>query len=1441
MKPVKLIMSAFGPYASETAIDFEIFGGQGLYLITGDTGAGKTTIFDAIAFALYGEASGDVRRADMFRSKYAKEDVPTFVIFTFDYRNKRYTVKRNPEYMRPKGRGKGYTLQRADAELTYPDERTPVTKAKEVTKAVTELIGLDRRQFTQIAMIAQGDFQKLLLAGTEERIGIFRKIFKTGLYQRLQEQLKAAEKVQWREYEELKRSIRQYMDSILCREQTPTAERMQKLLREKFDGRIAEGLLLLGQMCAEDSETLRELDRQTQQLEEQIQKEDQLIGNIHKVKQQQEKLETNRELLKLQEPELEMAKQRLQQAQQNAQQCGPLALLIKEQQDQLRLFAQLQQEKELQSRRLQQFETESGRYQEMEVQRRQLQQMIQTHTQELKELAMAGEEKERLERQKGDCKRHFDQISRQTKELQQEAEHEARLRERLIKEKKEETQTAEQLEEIKTQADQLADCDQLETQAEELQQKLDEQERILRQETKELEQTENQIQKTREEYKICEAQADALTEAAEERNRQLEQFKHAGESEIQARHAAEQAAEQLRLFQEQTRSIKTLKKQLEQHKSEYIKLQTSAQQHSRQLELWKAEWETIKDSASDILKLEQYKKELAEQKKTQEKLVQELERLAQRKEELRQAQEDYRIAAETKTQAALDYERLEQRFLDAQAGLLARGLTQNAPCPVCGSCSHPHLAKVPDAVPEKEELEQEKKRLDGAAAKAERLSAQAGHLSERLTEQRQIAEELAELLFDTEDIFTKPDEILAEKQLQLKSEEKECSDQIRQMKKNQKRKEELDLLLKDSEAKQKELDELQQQKRQESAAVNGQLEEKIRQFENSLKQSGLPSDSEEPAEEYLRQAASQREKQLQQAKKDKHELEQLRHLAQKEENEKQKIKRQTSEIQQRLADLNGQEKTLQRQIARELQKAEQILKDIGQFLRLSRVQTLLCAEQNGDLTTEQTDIFDKIRACGQRMEQCVCHLKEEIQKRGFLKEQKQKKEEALAQKRELLTDLEKELEVIKNRRNEKKKQLFESVNSVYEKKDMGQSKDCLQKLPEERIEQISEGAVLDTAAGMEQELNQKLAFLDGQLGENQKKLVRKQALETQVPKDQQKLGQLTEEIQHAGVALERQKTQNQARAEKIEALCKQLGTEQKEQAEEKIRTLCEQKKALEDKLQEAQNDYTDRRTKTERLLAAIETLTSQLNDAGEAGTVPEERVRERKERLLQEKAALGKRRDEKKHACSVNQNIYDKVREKQETITQVEKKYAWMRALSDTANGMLNGKPKIELETYIQTAYFDRILIRANRRLLTMSSGQYELKREESGANLKGKAGLELCVIDHYNATERSVKTLSGGETFEASLSLALGLSDEIQSYAGGIQMDAMFVDEGFGSLDEEALNQAMKALVHLTEGNRLVGVISHVPQLKEQIDQKVIVTKIREKDGSINSVVKIE
>ena len=154
--------------------------------------------------------------------------------------------------------------------------------------------------------------------------------------------------------------------------------------------------------------------------------------------------------------------------------------------------------------------------------------------------------------------------------------------------------------------------------------------------------------------------------------------------------------------------------------------------------------------------------------------------------------------------------------------------------------------------------------------------------------------------------------------------------------------------------------------------------------------------------------------------------------------------------------------------------------------------------------------------------------------------------------------------------------------------------------------------------------------------------------------------------------------------------------------------------------------------------------------------------------------------------------------QKSKDIIVLEQKWTMVKALPNTANGNISGKEKIMLETYVQMAYFDRILERANVRFMVMSEGQYELARSVVAGNNRSQSGLELDVIDHYNGTRRSVKTLSGGESFKASLSLALGLSDEVQSRAGGIRLDTMFVDEGFGSLDEESLEQAIKALAGL-------------------------------------------
>ena len=174
----------------------------------------------------------------------------------------------------------------------------------------------------------------------------------------------------------------------------------------------------------------------------------------------------------------------------------------------------------------------------------------------------------------------------------------------------------------------------------------------------------------------------------------------------------------------------------------------------------------------------------------------------------------------------------------------------------------------------------------------------------------------------------------------------------------------------------------------------------------------------------------------------------------------------------------------------------------------------------------------------------------------------------------------------------------------------------------------------------------------------------------------------------------------------------------------------------------------------------------------------------------------------------------------------IEERYQWLKTLNDTMSGQLSGKERIMLETYILSAYFERIIRKANLRLLKMTNNQYELRRKKEASNNVQQSGLDLDVIDHHSGTTRTVKGLSGGESFMASLSLALGLSDEIQSSAGGIHLDTMFVDEGFGSLDEDSRIQARNTLQKLSqEGNRLIGVISHVPELKT-IEKQIQVHK---------------
>ncbi len=173
--------------------------------------------------------------------------------------------------------------------------------------------------------------------------------------------------------------------------------------------------------------------------------------------------------------------------------------------------------------------------------------------------------------------------------------------------------------------------------------------------------------------------------------------------------------------------------------------------------------------------------------------------------------------------------------------------------------------------------------------------------------------------------------------------------------------------------------------------------------------------------------------------------------------------------------------------------------------------------------------------------------------------------------------------------------------------------------------------------------------------------------------------------------------------------------------------------------------------------------------------------------------------------------------------------HAIVDALSNTANGSLSGVARVTFETFVQQAYLDRVVAAANRRLAMIANGRYELMRRPEARNLRQQSGLELSVLDHRTGKERDVATLSGGESFEASLSLALGLSDVVQAHSGGIHLDTLFIDEGFGSLDSEALQNAIRMLTSLTPEDKLVGIISHVDALRESIDTRIVVSSGRE------------
>lgn len=355
-------------------------------------------------------------------------------------------------------------------------------------------------------------------------------------------------------------------------------------------------------------------------------------------------------------------------------------------------------------------------------------------------------------------------------------------------------------------------------------------------------------------------------------------------------------------------------------------------------------------------------------------------------------------------------------------------------------------------------------------------------------------------------------------------------------------------------------------------------------------------------------------------------------------------------------------------------------------------------------------------------------------------------------------------------------------------------------------------------------MNAQLHLLEQQLQKLAADIDRKKELDARIPQQETLLSSSERKLAETETQIAAEIAVGKQLEQQIAALKEKLTYPNKKALEQERTVLQTRLQQLKKAQSDAETAVNQLREKLAGIDASIEQLRKQLENATEEDSQElEQCVKE----LTDQKQTVTDKQKTVHTRITANENAQEKISGKAKKLEELESRLIWMEALSKTANGELKGKERIELETYIQTMFFERIVQRANNRLQKMSGGQYRLKRREGTEDKRRLSGLELDIVDRVNDSERSVNTLSGGEAFLASLALALGLSDEVQM-SSGVRLDTLFVDEGFGSLDTEALSKAYSTLASLTEGDRLVGIISHVAELKERIDKQIVVTKLK-------------
>ncbi len=311
MKPIKIKISAFGPYKNEIEIDFTKLGENGIFLITGDTGAGKTTIFDAISFALFGEVSGSNRPVASIRSDFSEQDIETFVELEFTHKKQNFKIRRNPTYQRPKKRGDGVTTTSADASLEYGEQI--ITGPKNVDTKIEEVLGINAKQFKQISMLAQGEFFKILFAESKERTEIFRKIFDTDIYNLITKKLGEKTKIAKEELQQLKDFFVVNTANIIWQEKSVqiNSKELNELIVQNILEELENEIKINTNICKNIEKDIVNQEETTNKLEEQLRiqiQKNEKIDTYNLLKQKREELNKKRETI-------EKTKEKIQKSQ----------------------------------------------------------------------------------------------------------------------------------------------------------------------------------------------------------------------------------------------------------------------------------------------------------------------------------------------------------------------------------------------------------------------------------------------------------------------------------------------------------------------------------------------------------------------------------------------------------------------------------------------------------------------------------------------------------------------------------------------------------------------------------------------------------------------------------------------------------------------------------------------------------------------------------------------------------------------------------------------------------------------------------------------------------------------------------------------------------------------------------------------------------------------